>query len=128
MRYKIYAIALLAILLINIFRYELPYVEYAIFKNYIAKNLCVNKDKPRSCCEGKCFREKQLKQVQLTEDDPTSNHKKSRTSLQIKETKEFLQSQTLLPQAAEVSFHPPFHPETIIESRSVSFVFIPPQI
>jgi hypothetical protein len=31
-------------------------------KEYIAKNLCVNRNKPKSCCEGKCELKKQLEE------------------------------------------------------------------
>ena len=34
-----------------------------LFKEYIAENLCEKKDEPESCCEGKCFMEKQVKQI-----------------------------------------------------------------
>jgi hypothetical protein len=118
----------LVILIFNIFRFEIPYIEYAIFKPYIAKNLCVNKDKPRSCCEGKCFREKQLKQVNSTRETETTNEKNSNKIPQTKETKEFLQVQTLLPPVAELNFYHTTQTETVIESRFVSVVFVPPKI
>jgi hypothetical protein len=124
MRYQIYSITLLVILIFNIFRFEIPYIEYAIFKPYIAKNLCVNKDKPKSCCEGKCFREKQLKQVNSTRETETTNSTKVP---QTKETKEFLQTRTLLPSVTELSFNLPIQPETVIETRHVSAIFVPPQ-
>ena len=93
MRYQLYAITLLVILIFNIFRFEIPYIEYAIFKPYIAKNLCVNKDKPRSCCEGKCFREKQVKQVNSTHETETTNSTNSNKIPQTKEIKEFLEDE-----------------------------------
>ncbi|SEC31409.1 hypothetical protein SAMN04489761_2652 [Tenacibaculum sp. MAR_2009_124] len=31
-----------------------PYVEYVINYDYIAKVLCINKDKPEMSCNGKC--------------------------------------------------------------------------
>ena len=40
-----------------------PYFNYLLNKEYIAKNLCVNKDKPESHCEGKCHLVKELKKV-----------------------------------------------------------------
>ena len=42
----------------------LPVLEYYIFKQYIIENLCVNRNKPESCCEGKCFLEKRIKESQ----------------------------------------------------------------
>ena len=38
----------------------LPYLEYYTFREYIAENLCVNRDNPESCCEGKCYLEKRI--------------------------------------------------------------------
>lgn len=40
----------------------LPFVEYYSFREYIAENLCVNRDNPDSCCEGKCYLEKRIKE------------------------------------------------------------------
>jgi hypothetical protein len=47
--------------LIIIFQPVLPYIEYFAFQKYIAKNLCINQNKP-SCCHGKCFLKKMLKE------------------------------------------------------------------
>jgi hypothetical protein len=44
-----------------------PFVEYAINYDYIAKVLCINKDKPELNCNGKCQLMKKLKQQE--EDD-----------------------------------------------------------
>ncbi|MFZ4583240.1 MAG: hypothetical protein ACOYM7_11385 [Paludibacter sp.] len=128
MKYQIYSISLLVILIFNIFRFEIPYIEYALFKEYIAENLCENKEVPESCCEGKCFMEKQVKQVNETRETQTTNEKNSTKIPQIKETKEYLQTRSLLPSATEFSFNYPIHPETIFETRCVSFIFVPPQI
>ena len=46
---------------------------YKLNKNYIARNLCENKDKPKSTCCGKCYLRKQLKKV----DDNESPVKKA---------------------------------------------------
>ena len=127
MKYQIFSITLLLILIFNIFRFEIPYIEYAIFKPYIVKNLCENKDKPHSCCEGKCFREKQLKQINSTHETETTNEKNSNKTPQTKESKEFLQTHTLLPQVAELSFNHPVLPENVIETRFVFVIFVPPQ-
>ena len=40
-----------------------PFLEYYTFKTYIIENLCVNRDKPDSCCQGKCYLQKQLKEA-----------------------------------------------------------------
>ena len=38
-----------------------PVMEYLINYDYIANELCVNKDKPLLSCNGKCYLEKQVK-------------------------------------------------------------------
>ncbi len=37
-------------------------INYQINKEYIAKNLCIKKDEPENCCEGKCHLNKQLEE------------------------------------------------------------------
>lgn len=128
MKIRVFSILLLIIFIFNIFRFEIPYLEYALFKNYIAKNLCEKKDIPTSCCKGKCFMAKQVKQVNETRETQTTNPKSTTKVPQSKETKEYLQTRTLLPSATEFSYNYPIHPETIIATRSVSSIFVPPQI
>jgi len=41
-----------------------PFVEYVINYDYIAKVLCINKDKPELSCNGKCQLMKKLEQQQ----------------------------------------------------------------
>lgn len=41
-----------------------PFVEYAINYDYIAKVLCINKDKPELSCKGKCQLMKKLQKQQ----------------------------------------------------------------
>jgi hypothetical protein len=41
----------------------LPFVDYAINKEYITKNLCENRSKPKLNCNGKCHLMKQLKKA-----------------------------------------------------------------
>ena len=50
-------------------------VSYQLNKAYIAKELCVNKDKPAKCCEGKCYLNSQLAYAEEQEEkSPTSQH------------------------------------------------------
>ena len=44
-----------------------PFVEYAINKDYIAKALCINQDKPELKCGGKCHLMKQLEKQEKEE-------------------------------------------------------------
>jgi hypothetical protein len=60
------------VMVLNIIRYQLPYIEYNLFKNYIAENLCVKKDLPDNSCQGHCFLEKQINQTSETENEPNN--------------------------------------------------------
>jgi len=53
------SILLIALLVQNCSRY-LIILDYQLNKDYIAKNLCENRNKPKCCCCGKCFLKKQL--------------------------------------------------------------------
>ncbi len=69
-----------------------------------------------------------MKQVNETRETQTTNEKKSTKIPVSKESKEYLQTRTLLPSATEFSFNYPIQPETIFETRCVSFIFVPPQM
>lgn len=66
---------LLFLVVFQIITPVVPYLEYWLNKDYIAKVLCVNKDKPKSCCQGKCHLQKQLEkatQNSTEEDNPAA--------------------------------------------------------
>jgi hypothetical protein len=67
----------------------LPVIDYLIHKDYIAKNLCVNRNKPKSCCKGKCYLVKQLKKVNTNTEGESKNPEKR---VQLKDTDVFLVS------------------------------------
>ncbi len=127
MKSRIISITLLGILIFNIFRFEIPYIQYAIFKSYITKNLCVNRDKPKSCCEGKCFREKQVKILNETSDTETTKESNTTKIPPSKEVKEFLPSQNILPPVPESSFSNHQRTEISITTRYISAIFVPPK-
>jgi hypothetical protein len=66
-----YVLTILFITLIALqtFSKMIVVLDYVWNKDYISKNLCVNRDKPKSCCHGKCYLNKKLVQ----EDQPQSN-------------------------------------------------------
>ena len=51
---------LLAMYILNPFRFTVPYIDYTIHYKYISTVLCENKDKPMLHCDGKCYLKKQL--------------------------------------------------------------------
>jgi hypothetical protein len=60
---KIVAISVLLALLAQCFTRYCVMAIFQVRKDYIAKNLCENRDKPKSNCCGKCFLRKQLKKA-----------------------------------------------------------------
>ncbi|WP_396171814.1 hypothetical protein [Flavobacterium sp.] len=56
----------------------LPVVDYVVNYEYITKVLCVNKDKPKMKCNGKCHLMKELAKASDSE-KPISSDKKSAT-------------------------------------------------
>ncbi len=57
-----YPVAILLLLTIGLqtFSRWLVFLDFEINKNYIAANLCVKRETPKSCCRGKCYLKKQL--------------------------------------------------------------------
>jgi hypothetical protein len=50
-------------------------VSYSVNKNYIAKNHCENRGKPKMNCNGKCHLKKQLAQVEKNESQGKTDSK-----------------------------------------------------
>ena len=48
------------VLIIILFKPVFPVLDYAVNYDYIAKVLCINKDKPKLQCNGKCYLMQQL--------------------------------------------------------------------
>ena len=53
-------------------------INFKINQEYIAENLCVNKDEPKSCCEGKCQLEKELIKEEKKEKTPNAQNGKEK--------------------------------------------------
>jgi hypothetical protein len=127
-RLRLFACILLVAMVFNIFRYQIPQVEYRLFKGYIAKNLCVKKDIPGNCCQGKCFVEKQIKIADETSGDndntPKSHNDKKAPN---KEIKDFLCSHILTPKLDEEEFLYPVHSGAVKLQGHASAVFVPPK-
>ena len=76
MRYaRFYTVILLGVMVLNICKYRIPYIQYNLFGNYIAENLCVNRYDENNCCLGKCFLEKQINLVNETDENSSPGNK-----------------------------------------------------
>ncbi len=51
-------------------------IDFRINQDFIAKVLCVNKDKPNTACNGKCYLSEQLKKVEEQKEKQAPNNPK----------------------------------------------------
>ena len=101
-----------------------PVIDYLINKDYIAKNLCINKDKPQSCCKGKCH---MVKQLQKTNPNPGNDTKDTNKRVQLKELNDFIVNNPcrLRLEITSVNYQK-YSVSTYIELAG-SAVFVPPK-
>ena len=126
-RYSLYATVLLAVLIFNIFRFQIPTIQYLVFEKYIAEELCVKRAVPGNCCHGKCFEEKQIRAINATHETESTKENPSNKKSEIKEVKEYLQTQNTLPEIAEITIKIFLHSSALFHSRTIAAIFIPPQ-
>ena len=67
--------AVLILVLLLLLKPIFPVIEYVVNYDYISKVLCVNKEKPKLHCNGKCHLMKELAKNSENE-DPISTNKK----------------------------------------------------
>jgi len=113
-------------MVLNIFKYQIPHIQYGIFKNYIAKNLCINKDNKNSCCHGKCFLKKQIKNIDENDND-NPNRNNSNKKNQNNDVKEFLRSHVLTPKPVEIQLFLLVNMEEAKLLGFASAIFVPPK-
>lgn len=63
----------------------LPYLEYALFRDYISTNLCVEKDIVDSCCKGQCHLAMRLAEAAPTPEKSPASSKE----IKLQKTMEF---------------------------------------
>lgn len=64
-------------MLFYLLRPVMPYVDYTFNKDYISKNLCINKNIPGNCCQGKCYLDKQLQKNSNTDESDKDSKSKN---------------------------------------------------
>ncbi len=70
------------------------YLNYFLNKDYVAANLCENKNKPKMSCEGKCHLKKQLDKETKREATLPSSLKEKQDYLTSKNSLTYLQNTT----------------------------------
>ncbi len=121
---RAYAIIQIVVLVFYLLRPIIPYVEYSVQKAYIVKNLCINRDKPNSSCEGKCYLEKQVKKSVETDELPD---KSTNQKIQNKEVKDFIGTHITVPQATECEIVLLVLSEEKTTTPFLPSLFVPPQ-
>ncbi len=81
---RFYSAILLLAFVYSIIRPAIPLIEYQVYKEYIAEELCINKDVPEVHCDGKCHLKKEIEKVNKEEQD-TSPTAPSKPQLKIEE-------------------------------------------
>jgi len=109
----------------NICLYQIPQIEYGLFKDYIAKNLCVKKEIKGNCCQGKCFMRKQMKMVDENSNGNTTNPNSKKH--QIIEVNEFVGASIAVLIPTEQTQRLYSCSESAKISRFASDVFVPPK-
>ena len=106
----------------------MPYIQYGLFKGYIAKNLCVKRNEKHNCCQGKCFLKKQIKQAGENENANNNSNKNSNKRIPTLEVNEFLNANIAVLASIETTQLLFYGSETINISQYVSDIFVPPQL
>ena len=113
------AISLLVIVALQTFSSFLIQADFYLNQNYIAKNLCVNRDKPMMHCNGKCFLAKKLKEEGKSQ-SPASKTERLDVSpffvptsysfidvQQLDKREYFIKNETAVSAFSPFIFHPP---------------------
>jgi hypothetical protein len=98
-------------------------VDYQLNKDYIAKNLCINKDKPKMQCNGKCHMMKKLAQEEKKDqENPERRSENKFEAISFHDHRLNLTCNHTLPAV--------IYPETHVNvpSRHVETPFHPPRI
>jgi len=128
LKHRFFAFALLLVMVFNIFKYQIPQIQYSLFRDYIANNLCVNKNKKNSCCQGKCFIVKQTKVIDesSSETNNTGNNSNNKKN-QNYEIKEFLSPNAFTCNTIETYISHYVNTENRTLPGFVSTIFAPPK-
>jgi hypothetical protein len=124
MKIRVYSIFFLSVLTLYLIRPIIPFVEYAVNKDYIVKNLCIDRNKPKSCCAGKCHLKKELAKSDASSDNEGKNN--SQKSLQ-KQISDFLRNQIKVYHPIERTFLLCILPQPRLQNNGESAIFVPPK-
>lgn len=98
---------------------------YQVNRNYIAKNLCVNRDKPKLNCNGQCYLAKKLKAAEDKEQKTNSERLEKMPEIQL--ACESVDHLTFLASFSDLSENH-FSMATMATKSIPELTFHPPQI
>lgn len=94
--------------------------DFFLNRSYIAKNLCVNRDKPLMHCNGKCYLSKKLKDQEKQDQSPVSKTERFdaqpffipqlfsvKTAVVISKPRYFIRNENVVSSFPRFIFHPP---------------------
>lgn len=102
----------------------LPIIDYLLHKDYIAKNLCINRKKLHSCCKGKCYLVKQLKKTSANTESDSKNTEKR---IQLRETDQFLAVKTWQPVLQDKDISYLIFNSSNLQLLAINAIFVPPK-
>jgi len=83
-------IVLIALIALQTFSKWCLILEYQVNKDFIAKNLCINRARPLSCCKGTCYLNKKMAADESDQQAPSRSGQREETTLQLFEEKNLL--------------------------------------
>lgn len=98
-------------------------INFQLNKEYISKNLCVQKEVKDNCCKGSCHLKKQLKEEEKKEQSPANSLKDIKEFQIFCQINSFFQFQPDI--LLQMDFIPFAHPKTASISSSI---FHPPTV
>jgi hypothetical protein len=94
----------MGVMILNIIKYQLLHIEYNLFKDYIAENLCVKRCEVNNDCQGKCFLDRQINMVSETGNDANNTTEKQQISFDDYIVNEFILQKPFFTQTQLTSF------------------------
>ena len=120
---RVISLSLLAVFLLHTLSKVFVHAEYLLHRDFIAKNLCENRDDARLHCNGQCHLRKQLEKQDEKEQTPVSPGDEKREiqlfSQQVECPNIFsgvivhMVSQYYVTSLSEEHLHAVFHPPTV---------------
>ena len=128
MKRQIFGIAFTFLYLVAMLRPLLPIIIYYANYDYIANELCINKDKPYLECNGRCYVNAAMERIfpKGTKNKPVSSLPFSMQDYPVS-TLDFYKYKSPIPDETIFSANPDFHKHFVINKYS-STIFKPPRL